>query len=127
MKLEDIMNFLEKKYNPEFAEKWDNSGLIIGRKGTINNPIFVSENFWNVDTAFGMKPQKMVDDTYFYYFCLSFNFSKLDKSTAVPSLTKTTIGNLALPIPPLPEQHRIVAKIEELFAVLDNIQNSLEA
>jgi type I restriction enzyme S subunit len=100
---------------------------IIGRKGTINNPIFVSENFWNVDTAFGMKPQKMVDDTYFYYFCLSFNFSKLDKSTAVPSLTKTTIGNLALPIPPLPEQHRIVAKIEELFAVLDNIQNSLEA
>ena len=100
---------------------------IIGRKGTINNPIFVSENFWNVDTAFGMKPQKMVDDTYFYYFCLSFNFSKLDKSTAVPSLTKTTIGNLALPIPPLPEQHRIVAKIEEPFAVLDNIQNSLEA
>ena len=32
MKLEDIMNFLEKKYNPELAEKWDNSGLIIGRK-----------------------------------------------------------------------------------------------
>ena len=34
MKLEDIMNFLEKKYNPELAEKWDNSGLIIGRKGS---------------------------------------------------------------------------------------------
>ena len=32
MKLEDIMNFLEKKYSPELAEKWDNSGLIIGRK-----------------------------------------------------------------------------------------------
>lgn len=32
MKLEDIMNFLEKKYNPELAEKWDNSGLILGRK-----------------------------------------------------------------------------------------------
>ena len=28
---------------------------IIGRKGTINHPIFVEENFWNVDTAFGMK------------------------------------------------------------------------
>ena len=25
---------------------------IIGRKGTINNPIFVEEHFWNVDTAF---------------------------------------------------------------------------
>ena len=32
MKLEDIMNFLEKKYSPELAEKWDNSGLILGRK-----------------------------------------------------------------------------------------------
>ena len=32
MKLEDIINFLEKKYSPELAEKWDNSGLIIGRK-----------------------------------------------------------------------------------------------
>ena len=32
MKLEDIMNFLEKKYSPALAEKWDNSGLIIGRK-----------------------------------------------------------------------------------------------
>ena len=28
---------------------------IIGRKGTINNPIFVEEHFWNVDTAFGLK------------------------------------------------------------------------
>ncbi len=34
MKLEDIINFLEKKYDPELAEKWDNSGLIIGRKGS---------------------------------------------------------------------------------------------
>ena len=32
MKLEDIMRFLEKKYNPELAEKWDNSGLIVGRR-----------------------------------------------------------------------------------------------
>ena len=27
---------------------------IVGRKGTINNPIFVNEPFWNVDTAFGI-------------------------------------------------------------------------
>ena len=27
--------------------------VVIGRKGNINNPIFVEEPFWNVDTAFG--------------------------------------------------------------------------
>ncbi|SUV44887.1 type I restriction enzyme EcoAI specificity protein [Phocaeicola vulgatus] len=61
---------------------------IIGRKGTINNPIFVEEHFWNVDTAFGLKANDAILDKYLYYFCLSFDFSKLDKSTAMPSLTK---------------------------------------
>ncbi len=43
---------------------------IIGRKGTINHPIFVEENFWNVDTAFGMKANNQIlEDKYFYCFC----------------------------------------------------------
>ena len=101
---------------------------IIGRKGTINYPIFVEKNFWNVDTAFGMKANNQIlEDKYFYCFCLYFDFSKLDKSSALPSLTKTAIGNLILPIPPLAEQQRIVAKIEELFAQLDKIESSLQA
>ena len=101
---------------------------IIGRKGTINHPIFVEENFWNVDTAFGMKANNQIlEDKYFYCFCLYFDFSKLDKSSALPSLTKTAIGNLIFPIPPLAEQQRIVAKIEELFAQLDKIESSLQA
>ena len=101
---------------------------IIGRKGTINHPIFVEENFWNVDTAFGMKANNQIlEDKYFYCFCLYFDFSKLDKSSALPSLTKTAIGNLIFPIPPLAEQQRIVAKIEELFSQLDKIESSLQA
>ena len=101
---------------------------IIGRKGTINHPIFVEENFWNVDTAFGMKANNQIlEDKYFYCFCLYFDFSKLDKSSALPSLTKTAIGNLILPIPPLAEQQRIVVKIEELFSQLDKIESSLQA
>ena len=101
---------------------------IIGRKGTINHPIFVEENFWNVDTAFGMKANNQIlEDKYFYCFCLYFDFSKLDKSSALPSLTKTAIGNLILPIPPLAEQQRIAAKIEELFSQLDKIESSLQA
>ena len=100
---------------------------IIGRRGTINHPIFVEENFWNVDTAFGMKANNQIlEDKYFYCFCLYFDFSKLDKSSALPSLTKTAIGNLILPIPPLAEQQRIVARIEELFAQLDKIESSLQ-
>ena len=98
---------------------------IIGRKGTINCPIFVRENFWNVDTAFGMKPIQGLSDEFYFYFCNYFDFSKLDKSTALPSLTKRDIGNIVFPLPPLAEQRRIVAKIEELFAQLDLIEAEL--
>ena len=97
---------------------------IIGRKGTINNPIFVEEHFWNVDTAFGLKANDAILDKYLYYFCLSFDFSKLDKSTAMPSLTKTSIGNVLIPIPPYKEQERIVAKID---MVLDSMNEILRA
>ena len=97
---------------------------IIGRKGTINNPIFVEEHFWNVDTAFGLKSNDAILDKYLYYFCLSFDFSKLDKSTAMPSLTKTSIGNVLIPIPPYKEQERIVAKID---MVLDTMNEILRA
>ena len=97
---------------------------IIGRKGTINNPIFVEEHFWNVDTAFGLKANDAILDKYLYYFRLSFDFSKLDKSTAMPSLTKTSIGNVLIPIPPYKEQERIVAKID---MVLDTMNEILRA
>ena len=99
---------------------------IIGRKGTINNPLFIETNFWNVDTAFGMKPSKAVKDLFFYYFCKSFDFTSLDKSSTLPSLTKSAIEGIALPIPPLEEQHRIILKIKKYDELFQNIFTQLE-
>ena len=93
---------------------------IIGRKGTINSPIYVDEYFWNVDTAFGLVPGKELHPKYLYYFCISFNFKKLDKSTTIPSLAKSDLLNIEMPVPPISEQERIVARIEELFSQLDS-------
>ena len=95
---------------------------IIGRKGTINNPIFVEERFWNIDTAFGMKPQYAISDKYFFFFCQHFNFSKLDKSTAVPSLTQSAINDIFIPIPPTNEQKRIVKEIIRCFSVVEILE-----
>lgn len=94
---------------------------IIGRRGTINNPQFIETNLWNVDTAFGMKPCEAVNDLYFYYFCISFDFTSLDKSSTLPSLTKTAIEGILMPIPPLEEQRRIILKIKEYDGLFRNI------
>ena len=43
--------------------------VIVGRKGSINNPLFVDEPFWNVDTAFGLCARKEVLlPRYLYFF-----------------------------------------------------------
>ena len=99
---------------------------IIGRKGTINSPIYVTERFWNIDTAFGLYPSTAVLQKFNYFFCEYFNFKKLDKSTAVPSLAKRDIQAINFLLPPFPEQRAIVAKIEELFSSLDNGIANLE-
>lgn len=97
----------------------ETGATIIGRKGTINRPIFVTEPFWNIDTAFGVVPDEGLDPKYLYYFCVHFNFMPLDKSTGRPSLAKSDLLKIKMPVPLLSEQERIVARIEELFSQLD--------
>lgn len=98
---------------------------IVGRKGTINSPIYVSERFWNVDTAFGIVPGPELLPKFLYYFCRHFNFKDLDKSTTIPSLAKRDLLAIKMVVPPLPEQERIVARIEELFSELDKAVETL--
>ena len=52
---------------------------------------------------------------------------KLAYGGAQPNISAKVISSFLFPLPPIAEQQRIVTKIEELFSVLDNIQNALEA
>ncbi len=70
-----------------------------------------------------------ITQSYLFYFLLSHRAVFIAKGGggAQPNISKEIIVNTVIPLPPLAEQQRIVAKIEELFSVLDNIQNALEA
>lgn len=63
---------------------------------------------------------------YLMYYLMSptglSNVFKYKKQTAQPSLSMETIRKVVVPLPPLEEQQRIVDKIEELFAKLDEIK-----
>ncbi|OIN20238.1 type I restriction endonuclease subunit S, partial [Streptococcus pneumoniae] len=66
-----------------YAKDWivKKNSVIIGRKGNINKPILVRENFWNVDTAFGLEPVlEKINSEYLFYFCQLYNFEKLNKA-----------------------------------------------
>jgi len=57
--------------------------------------------------------------TYYYFQTLSSALARESKGIAVQNVSAGDIESLSLPLPPLQEQHRIVAKIEELFTRLD--------
>jgi type I restriction enzyme S subunit len=63
---------------------------------------------------------------YLYYSLQSIDKTKLVTGTAQPQVTVQNASHLLVPLPPLPEQHRIVEKIEELFSELDNGVASLK-
>lgn len=100
--------------------------IIVGRKGTINHPIYVTEPFWNIDTAFGIVAGIDLIPKFLYFFCLTYNFKRLDKSTGRPSLSKSDLLKIEMPVPELEEQLRIVTRIEELFSELDKSVETLQ-
>ncbi len=86
--------------------------VVVGRKGSINNPIFVEEPFWNVDTAFGLTAKREVLlPRYLYYFCQNFNFERLNKAVTIPSLTKSDLLKIEITPPTLDDQQKIVDKL----------------
>ncbi|WEK55459.1 MAG: restriction endonuclease subunit S [Candidatus Cohnella colombiensis] len=109
--------------------------VIIGRKGNINKPIYVSEKFWNVDTAFGLSTKKnILNSRFLYFFCVNFNFEKLNTTVTIPSLTKSNLLNISIPLPPLETQKQIaktldtaaelLAMCKQQLAELDNLIKS---
>ncbi|MBS6915153.1 MAG: restriction endonuclease subunit S [Clostridium sp.] len=95
--------------------------VIIGRKGNINNPIFVEEPFWNVDTAFGLSANTdVILPRFLYYFCKKFDFERLNKTVTIPSLTKSDLLKIEIEPPNLLQQRDIVerlTKIERIIAL----------
>lgn len=104
-----------------------NNTVIIGRKGNINKPIFVEEKFWNVDTAFGLVPKEgILNAKYLFFFCVNYNFEKLNKAVTIPSLTKSDLLNIKIDLPPFQTQQQIVEELDSLTSIIEKQKKQLE-
>ena len=103
------------------------NSVIIGRKGSINNPLFVETEFWNVDTAFGVVPNKEVlCPKFFFLFCKSFDFTRLDVSVTIPSLRRVDILQIPIPVPHLSVQEQIVSELDLLSGIIEKKREQLK-
>ncbi len=103
-----------------------NPCLIVGRKGSAGSVHLSNEPCWTIDTAYSIEPPNGIDLAYLYYLLRTAGLDSLDKSTAVPSLSRDDAYSVSVAIAPTKEQRRIVEKIEELFTKLDAGVRSLE-
>jgi len=100
--------------------------IIVGRKGSIGEINISTEKCWPIDTTY------YIDDfpggipiEYWYHFFLRLQLGKHDTSTAIPGLNRNDAYNLLIPLPPLPEQHRIVARFESLLDQVNTTKDYL--
>ena len=101
--------------------------IIIGRKGNINTPLYVDCKFWNVDTAFGVVPNRdTLTPKYFFFFCKNYDFTRHDVSVTIPSLRRADIIKIDVPIPPLTLQQDFASKIEAIEKQKELIAHSIK-
>ena len=100
--------------------------VLLGRKGTVDKPLFVDGAFWCVDTMFYTKIKDFVYEKYLYYCALCFPFDYYVTSTALPSMTQRDLGSQEIAVPPKKEQKAIADFIDKECAQIDSIAADLE-
>lgn len=94
--------------------------VLLGRKGTVDIPQYITGNYWNVDTAFDVKTAEEQLDLEFYYFAATcFDYKYYTATTTLPSMTQTNYGNMYIPFPPVDVQRCVVAGIKEKLVGID--------
>ena len=99
---------------------YDGESVCIGRKGTINKPMFLSGKFWTVDTLFYTHSFKDCCPKFAYLIFLNINWFNHNEAGGVPSLSKSNINKIEVAVPSPDEQKKIT---ECIFSIDDLITN----
>jgi type I restriction enzyme S subunit len=120
--------------NPSYPEKYilKDGDIVISRAGSIGCSYLIKNPKYSVFASYLIRFQckEIIDQKFFKLFLKSplywQSISEKKLGIAVLNINATKLQDIDIPLPPLPEQHRIVEKIEELFSELDSGVASLK-
>ena len=116
-----IMGFVNKSI-------YSGPTVLIPRKGSLDKLYFVDKPFWNVDTVFYTEINDNIVFPKYVFYCLQkAHLEQLNKAGGVPSLTQSTLNKVRIPVPPIEDQQRIVAILDRLDALCNDITTGLPA
>ncbi|QWC25106.1 restriction endonuclease subunit S (plasmid) [Bacillus haikouensis] len=112
---------------------WSNKSLfnkpsvLIGRKGTIDRPIYIETPFWTIDTLFYTDIDTSKANVKFIYFLFqSINWYKYNEATGVPSLSASNISKIKVAIPNVKEQQKIAEILSTVDETIETTDQLLE-
>lgn len=101
---------------------YDKPSVLIGRKGTINQPRYMATPFWTVDTLFYSVMKAKNDAKFFYYRFCQIDWMQFNEASGVPSLNARTIERIEVATPDPAEQSAIAAVLSDLDAELEALE-----
>ena len=105
---------------------YDKPCILIGRKGSINKPMYMETPFWTIDTLFYCKIKSGYHPKFLFFKFQSINWNKYDESSGVPRLNASTIGSVDIFAPEFPEQTAIAEVLSAADREIDLLRQDIE-
>jgi len=101
-------------------------GVVTGRSGSIGNVFFVEEDFWPLNTVLYVKDFHGNDPRFVYHLLNKFDLKRFATGAGVPTLNRNFVHEEPVSVPPIGEQRRIVAILDEAFEAIDKAKQYAE-
>ena len=115
--------------------KCEGPGVVTGRSGTIGKVQFVEGNYWPLNTSLYVTDFHGNHPKWVYYMLQSFGLEKYAQGAGVPTLNRNLVHHEPVLVPPMEEQRRIAAILDQAetlrtqrrtaLALLDSLTQSL--
>ena len=105
---------------------YDGESVGIGRKGTIDKPVFLRGKFWTVDTLFYTHSFNQVLPNFVYSLFQQINWKKHNEASGVPSLSKNTIEKIKIMVPCIQEQQKIADYLSAIDKKIEAVSQQIE-
>lgn len=105
---------------------YEGESVGIGRKGTIDKPVFLDGKFWTVDTLFYTHSFVNVLPYFVYAIFQMINWRRYNEASGVPSLSKSTLNRIKVLLPEVDEQRLIVDSIKAIEKRIKKVSEKIE-
>jgi type I restriction enzyme S subunit len=119
----DVMKKIRARANPVGTVIFPKIGGAIAthKRRLVIQPTIIDNN------CSGIQPIGLTDDSWLLLFLRNLDLTKYQSGTSVPAVSQGSLDPIRIGLPPLAEQRRIVAKVEQLMALVDALETQLAA